>query len=544
MKISAISPLEKVLTQKNEYRVIDKITLLQNERGFFGVHFENDAITRFFFSIELEGGLKDFATIYKADEVPCTVTYQDVNLKDDYVISHERGLYPDPLKDIKAQKFSLARSVNCGFMVELFNDKGLPVGEHKLTIKAVHKGKVLDQTEITVEVLGVNLPENDLMITQWIHYDSIAKVHGEKPFDDEYMTVLKKYFQMAVDYGQNMVMIPLFTFPLDTEIGLERLTFQSVKVEKVGEEYKFDFTVTEKLIDLAFSCGFKYIEFSHLFTQWGAEKAPKVIATVLGKEERIFGWDTSSDGDDYRSFLGAFLTELVKFIDKKGIRNKCCFHVSDEPNETHIQLYSSHVKFLKQYIGDMPIMDALSNYEYYELGFVDLPVVTTRFAHNFVERCPNFMVYYCCCECVDNLSNRFLNMPLARARVLGVQLYNSGTKGFLHYGFNFYNSAFSIFDVDPYRNTDAGGFLPSGDPFVVYPDKDLVVIPSIRLFAMAQAFEDYRALKLLEKIKGKQFVLDFIASEGVIDFKTYPTTEGFVESFRDKVNELIKRSID
>ena len=48
-----------------------------------------------------------------------------------------------------------------------------------------------------------------------------------------------------------------------------------------------------------------------LYTQWGAEHCPKIMATVDGEYRRIFGWDTAATGEDYRNFLAAFLPALT-----------------------------------------------------------------------------------------------------------------------------------------------------------------------------------------------------------------------------------------
>ena len=58
----------------------------------------------------------------------------------------------------------------------------------------------------------------------------------------------------------------------------------------------------KRWIDLCKSCGIEYFEMSHLFSQWGARYAPKVMAMVDGKEERIFGWHTPAVGE-YTVFL-------------------------------------------------------------------------------------------------------------------------------------------------------------------------------------------------------------------------------------------------
>ena len=83
-------------------------------------------------------------------------------------------------------------------------------------------------------------------------------------------------------------------------------------------------------------------------------------------------------------------------------------------------------------------------------------------------------------------------------RILGVQMYKYQLDGFLHWGYNFYNSEKSLYPIDPYRCTDASGAFPSGDPFLVYPGADRKPEESIRLMLMDEAMNDLRAMYLLE----------------------------------------------
>ena len=68
---------------------------------------------------------------------------------------------------------------------------------------------------------------------------------------------------------------------------------------------------------------------SHLFSQWGAKYAPKVVATVNGKKEKIFGWHTPAVGE-YTKFLESFLPQLTAKIRKWEIADVTYFHISDE----------------------------------------------------------------------------------------------------------------------------------------------------------------------------------------------------------------------
>ena len=86
------------------------------------------------------------------------------------------------------------------------------------------------------------------------------------------------------------------------------------------------------------------------------------------------------------------------------------------------------------------IIDALSNYEFYEKNIVDLPVVCTDSAAPYIEnKAENWWAYYCFGQNFNGLSNRYMAMPLQRTRIIGMQLYVTGVNGFLQWGYNFYN---------------------------------------------------------------------------------------------------------
>ena len=104
---------------------------------------------------------------------------------------------------------------------------------------------------------------------------------------------------------------------------------QLVDVTRENGKYIFGFEKLERYIKLAQKCGYKYFEFAHLFTQWGALHAPKVVANVGGEEKRIFGWDTDHNDPEYVNFLKEMLGALKVWLKEYGIFNNCFFHISD-----------------------------------------------------------------------------------------------------------------------------------------------------------------------------------------------------------------------
>ena len=130
-------------------------------------------------------------------------------------------------------------------------------------------------------------------------------------------------------------------------------------------------------------------------------------------------------------------------------------------------------------------------------------------------------------------------MPSQRTRVIGMQMYRNGSNGLLHWALNFYHSAGSHIKLDPYFVTDANGQFQSGDTFIVYPTEK-GVYESLRHEVLNDAFNDYRALKLLEKYVGKERVLALLDSEGVkAGYKTYNRSAKWHSAFRLKLNKLI-----
>jgi len=155
--------------------------------------------------------------------------------------------------------------------------------------------------------------------------------------------------------------------------------------------------------------------------------------------------------------------------------------------------------------------------------------------------------YYCCLPPVD-YPNRFIYMNSSRNRVMGAMLYYFGVQGFLHWGFNFYFSRYSIYPIDPYRSTDSGCGFPAGDGFLVYPGPGGVPEDSIRYEVFHEALQDQRAMELLETLVPAAEIrkmLDSFASDGSgkLTMKSYPRGEAAVLAIRHRVNTMLREQL-
>lgn len=209
------------------------------------------------------------------------------------------------------------------------------------------------------DTIDAELPKQKLICTGWFHGDCIAALHNVEIGSDDYYEIVRKFIDVYRKFGHNMILTPLFTPPLDTDVGAERPTNQLVKVTQTNGEYTFDFNELDRWIDMCLQCGIEYFEMSHLFTQWGAEFTPKIMATVDGEYKRIFGWDVEALSEEYTGFLAAFMPELIKYLKGKKVYERCFFHVSDEPSEKYTEQYVKVSGIIRNYVGKERMMEAI-----------------------------------------------------------------------------------------------------------------------------------------------------------------------------------------
>lgn len=462
---------------------------------------------------------------------------------DEHVLRKTPGLYPDPLFPLYPERgltgypnqwrslwvtVELPENADPGLFdidVQIMDDQGNPLG----------------QETFKLEVIAETLPEQTLLHTEWFHVDCLSTYYETEVFSQRHWQLIEEYIRTAVKHGMNMILTPLFTPPLDTEVGGDRPTVQLVDVERVGDSYRFLFERLQRWVEMCNKIGVKYFEFSHLFTQWGAKHAPKVMATVDGEYKQLFGWDTASDDPEYAAFITSMLKELVQFVKENGLEQRVYFHLSDEPKLEDLETYRAASELVRPILKDFPIIDALSDYEFYKSGLIKRPIPASNDIQPFLDNgVEGLWTYYCCAQ-YKQVSNRFFHMPSSRNRVLGIQLYKLNLKGFLHWGYNFWYAQFSKYAINPFQVTDAGGGFPAGDPFLVYPGEE-GPIESIRLEVLTEALQDLRALELLEQKIGRKQVIAMLEEglEEEISLHTYPReTEWYIRK-REQINRMIR----
>lgn len=455
------------------------------------------------------------------------------------------GLYPDVLAEgTHSNKFPLINQQLHPIWLDFTPNEEIAAGEYDTCVRVECDGKELISIPFKIRVLPFSLPNQQTRVTNWFYADCLADYYEVEPFCDKHFEICENFIKTAVDNGINMIMMPVLTPPLDTAVGGERTTTQLVKVTVNNGEYSFDFTNVYRWLDICKRAGVKYIEVNHLFTQWGAYHAPKVMATVDGEYKQIFGWQTDASGKEYVAFLRKLLKELTEVLANNWSKEKVYFHLSDEPTDEHLEQYKQNKKNLADILAGFKIIDALSHIQFYKDGLCEIPIPCSNVVHDFLnEDIKERWVYYCCFP-THKYSNRFLATSLPRLVSIGMQMYKFKIEGFLQWGYNFYNNRFSDDFVNPYLNMTAGYWGIGGDAAIVYPGRHGKATESIRLLAFKSAMDDIRLMKLCESYYSHERVVSEIESiTGTIDFDHCTEDSATIIKMRERLNELILNAI-
>ena len=535
--------LDKVFTDQAPPEAEGRFEGFQNENVDFQVAFRAPDARWEDVRLRVRSPLKGKISVRLVRQVP--VQYAILPGAEEDCLRTEPGLYPDLLSPIPPNALHASPRWT-SLWIRVRPGEDTPAGDYPVEIAFVdEEGEAYPAAPVTVRVLPGLLPPQKLIHTKWFHCDCLAAYYRVPVFSEAHWAIIERFIRAAVQGGINMILTPIHTPPLDTRRGGERPTVQLVEITVENGEYRFDMAKLRRWIAMCRRCGVEYYEAAHLFTQWGAEHAPKIVARVDGEEQRIFGWDTDAAGEAYGRFLRAYIPALRACFREEGVEDRVYWHISDEPHADHLSAYAAARGQVEALLRGCPMIDALSDYAFYANGLVQHPIPANDKIGPFLEaRVPGLWTYYCCGQ-VHKVSNMFIAFPSYRNRVLGAQLFKFDIRGFLQWGFNFYHSHLSDYPIDPYQTTDADGWVPAGDPFQVYPGPDGEPLESIRMAVTAQAMQDLRAMEWLAALRGRDFVTALIDGglASPLSFTEYPRENAYLLRLRERINEEIAKEM-
>lgn len=552
-KFKIVSSLEKAFIDEkiDNFKALERLSVLRGERFSIQLLYTYEHDEAEFFQKRItpvfEGTLAKYITLHNVKNVPVEYPVpHHCNMKN--YLRTTPGIYPDLLEPIHYRGEFRVRHDNLDSLwieINIPKDCEEIIGESELSVTLISKTEdnaVVGKESVTIDVINAILPEQTLYLTQWFHCDCLAQYYNVPVWSERHWEIIENFARVAAKNGINMLLTPVFTPPLDTERGGERLTTQLVGIKKSGNRYSYNWKLLDRWIEMCNRVGIKYFEVSHLFSQWGAVNAPKIMGTENGEYKRLFGWETDAHGEEYKKFIQSFLKAFLKHMKARGDDKRCFFHISDEPNEQQLPDYKKSKRLVQHILKDYIIMDALSSYEFYKKGVVKTPIPANNHIEPFIKgNVPDLWTYYCCGQ-INDVSNRLIAMPSWRNRSIGMQMYKFNIVGFLQWGYNFYNNCSSVDPINPYIDASGEKWVSAGDSFSVYPAQNGEALESLRILVFQEGLTDMQAMTLCESYYSHDEVVkaieDTLGRELRFDVCALSAEE--MLAVRDKINQMIK----
>lgn len=212
-------------------------SVLKGERYSYQIIYKSSE--KFFAEIVIDSPLSQFITVRSVGNVPSELPVYESDCE--LYERNEPGLFPDVLFPIENSRVLIKRQNYYALWITVDLPKDTDAGDYEIKIKLKKDGEIISENIFGLHVINAVLPEQKLIYTQWFHSDSIANYYKVPVFCEEFWTLVESFIKAAVHTGVNMLLTPVFTPPLDTEIGGERLTVQLVDVKLENGKYSFGF---------------------------------------------------------------------------------------------------------------------------------------------------------------------------------------------------------------------------------------------------------------------------------------------------------------
>ena len=563
LKSKLVSSQEKAFVDDciEKFEVLSNITALGGENLSVQLLYVDEGpdyiARRPICDVQVEGMLAPYVTLRDVRSVPVDRPINPEMVDENYLRTTP-GIYPDILTPFRyGGKVVVSRDKLRSVWIEIripedySGDSDLSISARILTAmdgdteNIKFDNSLLFEQTLHIRVIPANLPEQELIFTQWFYCDCLASYYNVPVWSERHWEIIENYAALAVKRGRNMLYTPLLTPALNVEDPFERVPTQLVDVTVTDGVYSFCFDKVDRWVDMCDRLGVKYLEVSHFYHQHQAYNSAKVYGVVNGEYKNIFGWETLSTDPEYLRFLREMVTAFVTHMKARGDDKRCYYHITDEPTMEHFDRFCTVKNNVANILEGYKIMDALSDIEFYDVGAITAPVPATSDVRPFIEKnVPDLWVYYACNQLVG-YSNCCVSMPTWRTRSIGMQLYKYNIAGFLHWGYNYYNNRASGDAINPYLDLGGEDWVCAGDTFVVYPNFDGTAQESIRMMALEEALQDVRAMRLAEKYYSHEEVVQTMekALGAPITFTRCAYTADEMLRVRGAVNEMIEKAI-
>lgn len=439
------------------------------------------------------------------------------------------GWYPDPILEKESIDLPANDAQPIWVSVQVPVDAIPGIYSGLLRINGILREKTFEYTlPVHIHVYPVTVDKSSLWVSNW--YTTSPQTIGElfgkksvKPYSGDYWRYIHLLADKMAEYRQNVALI-------------SPLQLAKYSIDATGK-LAIDFSNFDKTVDIFRKAGVSgRIEGGHLAVRAGDWNSDFVLRVPsLHGDSTVFR-NLPLNNDSTRHFYSVFIPELLQHLKSKGWDSIYLQHVADEPIDQNAASYTAIARYIKHLAPGLKIIDACHSTKLD--GSVQVWVPQLDYLdkdYDFYkarQKSGDEVWYYTCLDPKGEYANRFIDLPLIKARLLPWIDYRYGITGYLHWGFDFWND-------DPYAETtgiqtDSGTILPGGDSWIVYPGNHRL-ISSIRLEAMRDGIADYALLEMLNRKKPGS--ADSIARQVVFGFDRYDTN---IPAFRQKRKAILQ----
>ena len=270
--LKQLSSLEKVFLEGGSFEEIFGASALKGERISWQILYtaEPGGTGKLKADVTVKADPCLNVCLRQVENVPCSLPCA-LNADDGFYLKTTPGLYPDLLMPLD-EVFLIKEGLSYSLFVTCEIPEEIDAGEYPVTVSFAVEDEILEKT-FTVTVLPAILPKQETVYTQWFHADCLASYYGDEVFSEAHWTRIDQFLASAARIGINMILTPVFTLALDTEVGVERPTLQLVDVIRKNGVYSFGFARLKRWIDLCKKHGIERFE-SHICSASGEPDLP------------------------------------------------------------------------------------------------------------------------------------------------------------------------------------------------------------------------------------------------------------------------------
>jgi glycosyl hydrolase family 123 len=409
---------------------------------------------------------------------------------DEELVGEAPGWYPDPLIDFP---FDLQPDRTYPLWVTIHVPPNSKPGNYRATITVNAGAHALARAEFRVHILGASVPEErSLKVTNWFSLnDKVSRqFYGFPAFSPEWWSLVEHVGRVLADHRQNVVLTPLMDL---------------IQARAQGDGLRYDFANFDRWVETFQKAGtIGTIEGGHLLGRAGGYNGPlqvEIFQLVGGQVKKV---SLPPDNPDVERSMTQFLSALNSHLEQKGWKSIYLQHILDEAHGTEPQFYAKMASLVHSYLPGIPTIDAVDAAHMPELLQQNCDIWVPQLG-KFDDQMEMLrhrtasgreVWFYTCLVPRGHYPNRLMDFPLLKVRLLHWLNFKLQLTGFLHWGGNYWTPE-PFKDTQPVINENTE-LLPSGDAFIVYPDRPRKSVrSSIRLETMREGIEDYELLRLL-----------------------------------------------